>query len=937
MTEVPVLCVVVPLPTSPRHLDDLAWSVLREHSLALEVIILVDPARDPATTLTAKWIASADERARVIFADSSDGINAAIGAALDETPATYVTVADPDGLCADGGYRELVRSLESTGSDLAVGVAESLGKNRKRVARAVEAALDSPAQRIHLDERPGLVADDLICTKVARHYLLRSVVERGDRWSGRRVSASLLASAARIDILTRTVYWVRRHEGFDTQRPTFLESVEDLVATRAALQGVSVHVRALFAQTILAREILSSEALKWLAQQPPIHDLGQLVRNLVMDLAPPYIANFPVTARWQLAAIALDEPSLIETVGSPVHSLRAEALPPLDSDKLRGPAWGSLGLGGRDVRAAVLERFGDRPVPSSRSAYGTPESPEVSVVIPTFNVADYVDELLSSIRSAVGVDLEIIVVDDGSTDGTWDRLLETQQIDPRVRPFRSPGSGGGQARNFGVELARGEYVAFADGDDLVPPHAYAHMLDIARRTRAQVVTGNYLKFFALSTWDARAGYNHAYAHLLESISIAQHPQLARHRAVWNRLVQRQHWLDVAFPFPGVPRSNDIVAMMTVMLSASSMAVTPAPVYVYRARPGSGSMTSAAGSADYTVSYFSEEAICASLVAQKALPSVTREYWSMVLRGDAWKNILKYLERRTGDAGEDSRVARQIALLVERVPRSQFLGLGAEYQAVWGLASAGDFNSAATVQLAMKSASQLSPTSIVHAITAVAGLNIVSQHSVGQLAMKYLLRRIINDPDWRTPETLSLAIPILRTALTDPLHPMSVVPMTLEERLARAIVSGSVDDALQSLKPSTPAITATIKAGATQLRVGGTGFRYGVPARVVARRYGDRARARIPLGHVRIVEGGWVTTIHASTLPSAGLWVLEMEYEDEWGMRRSPLRLTDARSRLLPPRLKRITTVRARRVRSLIRLREPFGIRVRRVTGRILSR
>ncbi|TMA54760.1 MAG: glycosyltransferase family 2 protein, partial [Deltaproteobacteria bacterium] len=94
-------------------------------------------------------------------------------------------------------------------------------------------------------------------------------------------------------------------------------------------------------------------------------------------------------------------------------------------------------------------------------------APDVSVVVPTFNRAHVLGASLASLLAETGVDLELIVVDDGSTDDTaaW---LEAHP-DPRVRAIRGPHAGIAAARNRGLAAARAPFVAFHDSDDLALP------------------------------------------------------------------------------------------------------------------------------------------------------------------------------------------------------------------------------------------------------------------------------------------------------------------------------------------------------------------------------------------------------------------------------------------------------------------------------------
>lgn len=93
--------------------------------------------------------------------------------------------------------------------------------------------------------------------------------------------------------------------------------------------------------------------------------------------------------------------------------------------------------------------------------------PKVSVIIPTYNRADVVIEAIQSVLNQTLDDLELIIVDDGSTDKT--RQAVEAIMDPRIRYFYKQNSGPAGARNFGLKYAQSDFIAFLDHDDLWPP------------------------------------------------------------------------------------------------------------------------------------------------------------------------------------------------------------------------------------------------------------------------------------------------------------------------------------------------------------------------------------------------------------------------------------------------------------------------------------
>ncbi len=95
-------------------------------------------------------------------------------------------------------------------------------------------------------------------------------------------------------------------------------------------------------------------------------------------------------------------------------------------------------------------------------------SPLVSIVIPLFNAKEYISETIESVLNQSYKNLEVIVVDDCSTDGSYLVVEEFSKLDSRVKLIRMEKNFGGPAkpRNIGVENSKGEYIAFLDADDI---------------------------------------------------------------------------------------------------------------------------------------------------------------------------------------------------------------------------------------------------------------------------------------------------------------------------------------------------------------------------------------------------------------------------------------------------------------------------------------
>jgi glycosyltransferase involved in cell wall biosynthesis len=128
-----------------------------------------------------------------------------------------------------------------------------------------------------------------------------------------------------------------------------------------------------------------------------------------------------------------------------------------------------------------------------------PDEAEVSIIMPAYNRVGLIGQALASLQNQRGVVADIIVVDDGSTDGT-DRLVEAiGEVDPRVRLIHQDHRGVAAARNTGLRAARGAYVTFLDSDDVAAPNRLARQIGkLAPRPDIVAVVGHRMWFSAMN-------------------------------------------------------------------------------------------------------------------------------------------------------------------------------------------------------------------------------------------------------------------------------------------------------------------------------------------------------------------------------------------------------------------------------------------------------
>lgn len=114
--------------------------------------------------------------------------------------------------------------------------------------------------------------------------------------------------------------------------------------------------------------------------------------------------------------------------------------------------------------------------------------PKVSVIVPFYNVGQYIEKSLDSLVNQTLEDIEIILVNDGSQDNSDQKVKQYQQKYPhKIKCYEKQNGGLGDARNFGINYVTGEYIAFLDSDDYVEPTMYEEMYQMAKQEKADMV------------------------------------------------------------------------------------------------------------------------------------------------------------------------------------------------------------------------------------------------------------------------------------------------------------------------------------------------------------------------------------------------------------------------------------------------------------------
>lgn len=201
----------------------------------------------------------------------------------------------------------------------------------------------------------------------------------------------------------------------------------------------------------------------------------------------------------------------------------------------------------------------------------------ISVIVPVYNVEPYLRKCLDNVINQTYRDLEILIVDDGSTDDSGRICDEYAEQDERVRVFHTENRGLSCARNLGLDEAQGEWIGFVDSDDWIELDMYECLLSRALETGADVVECEHYKEFDRKTIPVKKQEQLMTG--MEAVRALLKRKLIN--AVWNKLYKRQCFEGIRYPEGRV--FEDIATTYRVFADSDLVSTIASPKYHYRWR------------------------------------------------------------------------------------------------------------------------------------------------------------------------------------------------------------------------------------------------------------------------------------------------------------------------------------------------------------------
>lgn len=279
--------------------------------------------------------------------------------------------------------------------------------------------------------------------------------------------------------------------------------------------------------------------------------------------------------------------------------------------------------------------------------------PDLSIIVPIYNVELYLDECLRSLQSQRLDNFEVLMVDDGSTDGSAEIARAWAATDHRFRLIQQPNQGLGAARNTGIAAAAGRYIAFVDSDDRADVDAFKTMVATLDRTGSDMATGNVRRFNSSGSWQAPIAEGIFGKERLQT-HVSEYRELLRDLLACNKVIRRDFWERHHLRFPVGVFYEDLPTIIPAHLKASKVDVVTATACLWRVREAGDSSITQSRYLDskHTLDRVAAVSAVSDLIGTWPDPTLKRDYDAQALERDIryFVDVLPYVDDEyRGDA------------------------------------------------------------------------------------------------------------------------------------------------------------------------------------------------------------------------------------------------------------------------------------------------
>lgn len=209
-----------------------------------------------------------------------------------------------------------------------------------------------------------------------------------------------------------------------------------------------------------------------------------------------------------------------------------------------------------------------------------------SIIVPVYNIKDWLSECVESILRQKCSDFELLLVDDGSTDGSETLCDQYQEKYTMIQAFHKLNGGLSDARNYGIERATGDYLLFIDGDDYVAEWMLSDLEQIISEYEPEVILSEGMYSVSSNGIKEKKSFNKIQFQMISGVeALLKTTKMQSNWSAWGKCYKRSFWIDNHFKFLKGRLAEDMQLIDHVVLAAGCIGMTKA-FYYYREREGS---------------------------------------------------------------------------------------------------------------------------------------------------------------------------------------------------------------------------------------------------------------------------------------------------------------------------------------------------------------
>lgn len=210
---------------------------------------------------------------------------------------------------------------------------------------------------------------------------------------------------------------------------------------------------------------------------------------------------------------------------------------------------------------------------------------KISVIVPIYNVEEYLAECLDSLANQDFDNYEVLMINDGSTDSSQLICEEYEKLYSYFTLYNKPNGGLGQARNYGMDRAFSDFYFFVDSDDIVAEDALSKLFDEAIKNKSDIVTGNVVRFNSKRYYSSKLHSMGEFSEYKAITTLEDTPELIYDVTSWNKLYRRTFLLENNLRFPEGIIYEDIPVTIPAHYLSKRTTIIPDIIYNWRERDG----------------------------------------------------------------------------------------------------------------------------------------------------------------------------------------------------------------------------------------------------------------------------------------------------------------------------------------------------------------